>query len=449
MDLCTPAESGGHCAGTSGCGRDEYFRIAKGLRMRRYSAPRGTADILPSEQKYWRFVSEHAFELCRLYGYERLDTPIFEDADLFVRSIGQGTDIVEKETYTFEDKGGGLLTLRPEVTAPVCRAYLEHGMANLPQPVRLFCYSPCFRYERPQSGRYRQFHQFDIEAIGDGSPEIDAEVVKFAWDFINSLGLKDMVVMMNSIGDRNCRPQYVQQLKSYYAKHTDTLCADCQVRLERNPLRLLDCKDEDCRAVVDAAPRSVDYLCDACQAHWDRLLGYLHDLDVPFEVNPHLVRGLDYYTRTVFEIQPRGGGSQSTVLGGGRYDGLIEEMGGRPTPGIGFASGIERLVANVKAQGIAIPGDPQPVVVVHVGNEALGKALLLTQSLLREGIRTILAPGGKSLRAQMRYASSMKASHAIVLGEDEIRDGMATVKKMESGEQSRVPLDTLAALIKG
>jgi histidyl-tRNA synthetase len=392
---------------------------------------------------------ERAFELCRLYAYERLDTPVFEDADLFVRSIGQGTDIVEKETYTFEDKGGGLLTLRPEVTAPVCRAYLEHGMANLPQPVRLFSYSPCFRYERPQSGRYRQFHQFDIEAIGDGSPEIDAEVVKFAYDFINSLGLKDMVVLVNSIGDPNCRPHYIQELKAYYAKHIDTLCADCRVRMERNPLRLLDCKSPSCQAVVQAAPRSVDYLCDGCQAHWDRLLGYLRDLNVSFEINPHLVRGLDYYTRTVFEIQPRGGGSQSTVLGGGRYDGLIEQMGGRPTPGIGFASGIERLVANVKAQGIAIPGDTQPVVVVHIGHEALDKALLLSQSLLREGIRTILAPGGRSLRAQMRYASSMNASHTIVLGEDEMRDGTATVKKMESGDQRTVSLDALTALIKG
>jgi histidyl-tRNA synthetase len=415
---------------------------------RRYNAPRGTADIRPEDQKYWRYVSERAFKLCELWGYKRLDNPVFEDADLFVRSIGEGTDIVEKETYTFQDKGGGFLTLRPEGTAPVCRAYLEHGMFNLPQPVRLYYYAPCFRYERPQSGRYRQFQQFGIEALGDGSPEVDAEVVAFSWAFINTLGLKGFVIHINSIGDHNCRPGYIEKLKEYYGQHIASLCDDCKARLQRAPLRLLDCKRDSCRDFVGGAPRSVDSLCPECRQHWDKFLAYLEALAMPYEINPHLVRGLDYYTRTVFEILPQGGGAQSTVLGGGRYDGLIEELGGQPTPGTGFASGIERLVLNIKEQGIPVPDDPHPVVIAHMGDEALKQAMLLVQRLTQEGIATLVAPSTRSLRAQMRYASASDARYVVILGEDEMRKGTATVRDMSAGEQHEVPLAQLASHLK-
>ena len=417
--------------------------------MRRYSAPRGTTDILPQEQKYWRFVSERASDLCRRYGYKRLDTPTFEDADLFIRTVGESTDIVEKQMYTFQDRGGGLLALRPEGTAPICRAYLEHGMFNQPQPVRLFYHTSFYRYERPQAGRYRQFNQFGIEAIGDASPEVDAEIIAFARDFITSLGLRDFVVLINSIGDLNCRPPYIERLKEYYNERIDSLCPDCRVRLERNPLRLLDCKEDGCQAIVEEAPKSVDFLCDECQEHWDRLLSYLSQMDIAYEVDHHLVRGLDYYTRTVFEILPRGGGAQSTVLGGGRYDGLIEALGGRPTPAVGFASGIERLVLNVKEQSIAVPDDPRPVVVVHLGDQALRQAMTLVQTLLREGVATILAPSGRSLRAQMRYASSHDAPYVVILGDNELQKGVATLREMGSGEQREVPMEDLVPLLKG
>jgi len=417
--------------------------------MRHFDAPRGTADILPREQKYWRFVKECAFELSRRYGYERLDTPTFEDAELFVRSLGQGTDIVEKETYTFQDKGGGLLTLRPEGTAPVCRAYLEHGMFNQPQPVRLYYYTPCFRYERPQWGRYRQFHQFGIEAIGDASPEVDAEVIAFAWDFIASLGLRGFVILLNSIGDPKCRPRYIEKLRDYYREHMDSLCPDCRVRFERNPLRLLDCKKDACHAIAREAPHAVDFLCDECREHWERLLAYLSQMEVPYEADHHLVRGLDYYTRTVFEVQPPQGGAQSSVLAGGRYDGLIEELGGRPTPAVGFASGIERLVLNVKEQGVAVAGDPRPVVVAHLGEQALRRAMALVLALHREGLTALLAPGSRSLRAQMRYASSHDAPYVVILGEEELEKGVATLREMETGTQRQVSLQELVPLLRG
>jgi histidyl-tRNA synthetase len=377
--------------------------------MAQYRAPRGTTDILPQEQKYWRFVSERAFELCRLYGYQRLDTPVFEDAELFVRSIGQDTDIVAKETYTFEDRGGNSLTLRPENTASICR----------------------------------QFHQFGIEAVGDASPEVDAEIIAFGRDFIESLGLRDLVVLINSIGDPNCRPQYIEKLKDYYRDHIQSMCPDCRGRFEHNPLRLLDCKNNACQAIVQEAPKSLDYLCGECQEHWERLLSYLAQMDISYELDHHLVRGLDYYTRTVFEIQPRGGGAQSTVLGGGRYDGLIEQLGGRPTPGIGFASGIDRLVLNVKEQGVSVSDGPRPVVVVHLGEQALREAMVLTRSLLQKGMAAVLAPSGRSLRAQMRYASSQDASHVLILGDDEIGKGVVTARDMESGEQREVPIEKL------
>jgi histidyl-tRNA synthetase len=416
--------------------------------MPTYRRPRGTADVLPEEQRYWRHIEAIAAEQCRRYGYQRIDTPVFEDAGLFTRAVGAGTDIVEKETYTFQDRGGDSLTLRPEGTAPVCRAYLEHGMFNLPQPVRLYYFCSVFRYERPQAGRYREHHQFGIEALGEAGASIDAEVVQFAWEFAAALGLKGLTLLLNSIGDRSCRPGYVQRLKEYYASHLDEVCQDCRSRLERAPLRLLDCKQPGCRAVAGGAPRSLDHLCDACQAHWDELQGHLAHLGIPYEVDHRLVRGLDYYTRTVFEIQPPEERGQSTILGGGRYDGLIEELGGRPTPGIGFATGMERLALNLKRQEAPVAAPARPVVVAYVGAPALKEALRVSAQLRSAGLTAVLAPNTKSMKGQLRYASALEAPYVVILGEDELRKGVASVKEMSTGAQREVPLAELASALR-
>ncbi|MFC1937058.1 histidine--tRNA ligase, partial [Chloroflexota bacterium] len=269
-----------------------------------YRAPRGTTDILPEEQPYWRYIEQKAAQVCQLYGYERIDVPAFEDAEVFVRTAGEDSDIVEKEMYTFEDRGGNKLTLKPEGTAPVCRAYIEHGLHNQPQPVRLYYIVSIFRYERPQAGRYRQHYQFGCEAIGSDDPSIDAEVIEVAWRFFQALDLGNLTLQINSIGCKQCRPQYLAALKKYYHEYAQDLCSDCQARLERNPLRLLDCKQPACQRIADSAPKSADYLCPACQEHFDLLQKYVTLVDIPFALNHRLVRGLDYYTRTVFEIQP-------------------------------------------------------------------------------------------------------------------------------------------------
>ena len=338
-----------------------------------FQAPRGTSDLLPEEQHYWRYIESKAVALAGRYGFHRIDTPAFEDSNLFIRSVGEGTDIVEKEMYTFDDRGGDSITLRPEGTAPVCRAYLEHGMHNLSQPVRLFYFCPVFRYERPQAGRFRQHHQFGVEVLGDPDPSVDAEVIELAWQLTRDLGLREVNLFLNSIGDNKCRPAYIAELRDYYSGFKDRICADCRGRLDRNPLRLLDCKVETCRAIGDDAPQSAEHLCQECQDHWDRLRGYLAAMEIPYEVDHRLVRGLDYYSRTVFEIQPVDGGSQSTICGGGRYDGLIEQLGGRPTPGIGFATGMERLTLNLKNSGVKIPPSASPKYLVAKPMPGVGR----------------------------------------------------------------------------
>ena len=404
-----------------------------------FRAPRGTTDLLPEQQAYWRYIEGKAVGLCRKYGFARLDTPVFEDYGLFVRSVGEGTDIVEKEMYTFKDRGGDLITLRPEGTAPVCRAYLEHGMQNLPQPVRLYYFCPVFRYERPQSGRYREHHQFGAEVLGDGDPSVDAEVMDLAWKLTSSLGLQELSLLVNSIGDPECRPAYVRELKSYYTGHYSRLCNDCCSRLERNPLRLLDCKQEACRALGEDAPRSVDHLCADCQGHWDRLQRYLGLAHLPYRIDHRLVRGLDYYTRTVFEIQPAQEGAQSTILGGGRYDGLMEQLGGRPTPGIGFGTGMERMVLNLKRQEVEVPPEPAPrYVVVNAGEGTRDEALQTAFRIREEGAGATLSDGSKSLRGQLRQANALGARYVVIVGEDEVQGRQVTVRDMVEGGQETV-----------
>ena len=407
-----------------------------------FQAPRGTTDILPEEQKYRRYIEAKAVALARLYGFGRIDSPIFEDSGLFIRSVGEGTDIVEKEMYTFEDRGGDSITLRPEGTAPVCRAYLEHGMHNLPQPVRMYYFCPVFRYERPQAGRFRQHHQFGVEVIGDSDPSVDAEVIELAWQLMGSLGLRDINLFLNSVGDAECRPQYIDELKAYYSGHLNRLCNDCRNRLSRNPLRLLDCKVETCRALGEGAPKSVDHLCPGCQDHWDRLQEYLSAMDIPCQIDHRLVRGLDYYTRTVFEIQPVEAGPQSTICGGGRYDGLIEQLGGRPTPGIGFGSGIERLALNLKLHEVPVPDEPShKYLVANVGDGARRNALELAAKIRRAGVGAVLSSGARSLRGQMRQANALGITHVAILGEDEIQRGEVMVRDMNASTQETKALN--------
>jgi histidyl-tRNA synthetase len=414
-----------------------------------YRVPRGTSDILPEEQAYWRYIEQKVANVCQLYGYERIDAPTFEDSQLFARSVGEGTDIIEKEMYTFQDKGGNKITLRPEGTAPVCRAYLEHGMHNLPQPVKLYYMASIFRYERPQAGRYRQHYQFGYEAIGDDDPALDAEVIDMAWQFFLSLGLQNLSLQLNSIGCKQCRPQYLAQLKDYYVNYTHKLCPDCKTRLTRNPLRLLDCKKPSCQQIANSAPRSIDYLCPPCDEHFNQLKKYLALLELPLVINHCLVRGLDYYTRTVFEIQPEAEGAQSTVGGGGRYDDLIEELGGKPTPAIGFAAGIERIILNLKRQNISIPALPRPqVFIAYVGDEARGEAIKLASTLRRAGIRVIEAIGNKSLKAQLRQANTLGARHAVIIGEQEIKTGTVILRDMTTAQQKAVPISELEGLLK-
>jgi len=414
-----------------------------------HKAPRGTFDILPEEHAYWKYVEERAASLCHLYGYQPLSTPIFEDAEIFTKTVAGGTDIIDKEMYIFKDKSGQELALRAEGTAPVCRAYLEHGLFNLPQPVKLYYIGPAFRYERPQSGRYRQHHQFGFEALGEADPALDVEVIEMARHFFCSLGLSQFIIQLNSIGCTLCRPGYLEVLKQHYSAHTDHICPDCKVRLVKNPLRLLDCKKTPCQEVARNAPKITDYLCHECQLHFQSIQEYLGLLHIPFQSNPRLVRGLDYYTRTVFEVEPRENGGQSALGGGGRYDNLIEELGGKPTPAVGFAAGLERIILNLKKQKLDIPALPKPdVFIAYLEGEAKTEAIKLASKLRQAGIAVIMATGDKSLRGQMRQADSLNIACALIIGEQEIRKQNAMLRDMKSGEQKTIPLVEIAGFLK-
>ena len=411
-----------------------------------YKAPRGTQDVLPQDQAHWRFVEGKAGELCYLYGYKRIDTPVFEQTGLFHRSIGEGTDIVQKQMYTL---GDGDLALRPEGTAPVCRAYIERGMHNLPQPVRLYYVAPIFRYERPQAGRYRQHQQFGVEAIGDADPALDAEVIDMAWRFYASLGLKGLTLQLNNIGCRLCRPNYLQSLKHYYSGYSQVLCPDCRRRLRRNPLRLLDCKKASCQRIIKGAPQISGHLCHQCSSHFDALKEYLAHLQIPYQLDPYLVRGLDYYTRTVFEIQPEELGAQSALGGGGRYDDLIEQLGGRPAPAIGFATGLERTILNMRNQDIELPPiGGAKVYVAYLGEEAKKEAVKLAARLRQAGIGATLALGDKSLKSQLKQANSLGLPQTVIIGEEEMKKGRAVLRDMTKGEQVEVPLEEVVTRLK-
>jgi len=398
-----------------------------------YVAPRGTIDILPEDQPYWEFLRSKIGEVTALFDYQRIDVPIFEETSLYVRGVGEGTDIVDKEMYSFLDKGGRDITLRPEFTAGIVRAYLQHGMKTRPQPVKLYTMGPIFRYERVQAGRYRQHTQFDIECIGEQDPAVDLDVMSVAWELFTRVGFRGLSYQLNSTGCPRCRPSYLRVLVEYYRQHETEVCEDCRRRLERNPLRLLDCKVEGCQPIIEAAPRITDYLCEECAEHLATLRGYLDALERPYTMNHRLVRGLDYYTKTVFEVWAQGIGAQNAVCGGGRYDGLAEELGGAPTPGIGFGSGMERLVLLMKEQEIQVPPLPAPqVALVTIGQEAKARALQLLNDLRESGVRAVIGFGDKSLRAQLRGANRSQVAFAVILGEEEMAAGQVRIQDMRS-----------------
>ncbi len=409
-----------------------------------FTAPRGTIDILPEDQPYWDYLRDQIRQAAALFGYQRIDIPMFEDTALYVRGVGEGTDIVDKEMYSFVDKGNRELTLRPEFTAGIVRSYLQNGMKTWPQPVKLYTMGPIFRYERVQAGRYRQHTQFDIEVIGEMDPAVDLEVMSVAWHLFAQLGFGGLSYQLNSTGCPKCRPGYIAELVAYYRQREASICEDCQRRLTRNPLRLLDCKAESCQPVIAEAPRISHYLCPECQEHLSLLRSYLDALGRPYSINHRLVRGLDYYTKTVFEVWAQGIGAQNAICGGGRYDGLAEILGGDPTPGIGFGSGMERIVLLMKEQGIQVSGAPTPqVVVVSLGQAAKTRALQLLADCRQAGIAAIIGFGERSMRAQLRAANRSGARFALVLGEDELAAGQVVLQDLRTeGVREAVAQDT-------
>lgn len=412
--------------------------------MTKYKRITGMRDVLFDDQPYWRFILNKIQETVDLFGYRRIDIPVLEQAGLFIRGVGEGTDIVEKEMYLFDDRDGDQLALRPEFTAGIMRAYVENGLHTLPTPLRVWTTGPLFRHERPQAGRYRQHTQFDVEVIGEQDPAVDVEVINLAWHLFTNLGFFGLRLYINSTGCPNCKPAYIQKLVEYFSAHQNTLPPDDKMRLQKNPLRILDSKEAATQPLLKAVPRITDHLCDECSDHFDRLKIYLQALNRPFTVDYKIVRGLDYYTKTVFEIKADGLGSQDTICGGGRYDGLVQELGGRPTPGIGFGSGIERYVIALKHLGIEPPAEPLPrVTVSYLGQTAKQVAISLAETLRNSGIGVQFTPGDRSFKAQLKAANRLNAAFALILGDDEVQAGQATVRNLNDSSQTAVNLDDL------
>jgi histidyl-tRNA synthetase len=408
--------------------------------MPKFQNPSGTADILPEDWPYWEHVLKHAQEVAVLFGYRRIETPTFGDTALFQRSTGSGTDIVDKEMYTFKDRSGDDLSLRPEGTAPVMRAYFQHGMHRLPQPVKFYYVERIYRYDRPQRGRLREHHQFGCEAMGLEDAFLDVELISLLAEFYSRIGLRDLTLHVNSIGDGKCRPAFVEVLTAYLRAHVDRLAEKDRERVERNPLRVLDSKEAASQGVIEGAPHMLEYLCDECRAHWEKLLRGLRILGLDYEIDHRLVRGLDYYTRTVFEFLPAAAGAQAVVGAGGRYDDLSVAMGESLVPGVGFGSGIERLILNLQDQGLTLPQPPRACVyAAHAGEGTEDAALLLVNGLRRANMAADMAFGGRSLKAQLKAANSSGAEYVTLVGEDELRDGTVTVKRLADGTQESVP----------
>ncbi len=420
-------------------------------------APKGMHDILPADQLYWQFILKKAKTILEDYGFERIDTPIVESTSLFVRSVGESTDIVEKEMYSFKTKGGDELTLRPEGTASIARAYIEHGMHTWPHPVQLWYFGPFFRHENTQSGRFRQFYQVGVETLGDDNAATDAQLVFIAYKILESLGLKNLVVKVNSIGDSFCRPQYIKALKDYYRIRGKKLCAKCKIRLKTNILRVLDCSEESCKEVTKDAPHTVDHLDDECKAHFKNFLEFMDELKLPYLLDPRLVRGLDYYTRTVFEIWPeekadneQQSNLQLALCSGGRYDKLINSLGGPKTAAAGWGFGMERTIMILKEAGITPPtARVQPrIFIAQLGELAKRKSLPMFEEFRKAGIFTRSSLGRDSIKSQLRIANRLGIKYTLIVGQKEANDGSVILREMDSGVQETIPLGKIIDVMK-
>lgn len=407
-------------------------------------APKGTKDMLPQDAYKWHFVENKFREIAKFYGMREIRTPMFEHTDLFLRGVGDTTDIVQKEMYTFNDKGNRSITLKPEGTSPVVRAFIENRLFNEAQPTKLYYAIPCFRYENVQKGRLRQFHQFGTEVFGSKEPSMDAEVIAFAMEFLKSLGLKSLSLNINNLGCPNCRPKYNEALKKFLEENYYDLCGLCQSRFDKNPMRILDCKNKNCGEITKNAPIILDYMCEECDSHFAEVKKYLDILNIPYTVDPGIVRGLDYYTKTIFEIL----NDDFTVCGGGRYDRLIEQLGGPEMPAVGFGLGIERLLLTLKNEGIEIPSEGLYDLYVGArGEEGKLASFKLANTLRTRGIKTEINHMGRSLKAEMKYANKIGAKFTVVLGDDELQTGNAKLKRMSDGEQFEVNLNNIEEIV--
>ena len=413
------------------------------------NAPRGTKDILPDTVGDWNYVEGEIRELCRRFGYSEIRTPIFEHTELFQRGIGEGTDVVDKEMYTFTDRGERSITLRPENTASAVRAYLQNKLYAQSNLVKLFYIGSMFRYDRPQAGRMREFHQFGVEALGEANPAVDAEVILLAMNLLEGLGLKGLELSINSVGCPKCRSKYRTMLQDFFRDKLEDLCEDCRSRFERSPLRILDCKKDSDKPYMADAPKITDCLCEECAEHFAKLKELLTSAGISFTHDSRLVRGLDYYTKTAFEIKYPPLGAQSAVAGGGRYDGLIEEMGGNPTPAVGFATGLERLLLALESQNL-LPEKNRSVdaYVVALGETAQAEGFKLLNSLRQQGLSAAMDFAGRSMKAQMKQANNLGAKYSVILGEDEISEGVVMLRSMEDSSQAKVPMNQVAEKIK-
>mgnify|MGYP002678628916 FL=1 len=409
-------------------------------------AIKGTKDVLPSEVYKNQYIEATCLTVAENFGYKEMRTPVFEHTELFQRGVGDTTDVVQKEMYTFDDKGGRSITLRPEGTAGAARSFLENGLSNEALPQKICYLTSCYRYEKPQAGRLREFHQFGIECFGATSPLADAEMIALAKQIFDELGVKDLHLELNSIGCPTCRAEYHKALKEYFASRVDELCDTCRDRLDRNPMRILDCKSPVCSEIAKDAPVVLDYLCDECKEHFEKTKSYLDAMNIEYIVNPQIVRGLDYYTKTVFEFVADSIGAQGTVCGGGRYDGLIEELGGQHTPSLGFAMGLERLQLVMEAQGCEFPEPSRPdLFIVAMGDKATLKAVEIAKDMRDEGYSVVYDLNGRSLRAQMKYADKINAKYNVVIGDNEVNTKSAVLKDMATGEQSDISLETFVS----
>ncbi len=425
--------------------------MSRTAKIKSFQAPKGMHDILPAEQKYWEKFFKITQGLAAFYNFETIETPILESEALFEKGIGLNTDVIEHEIYTLKTKGGDSLALRPELTASAARAYIENGFANQPQPIKFFHYGPVFRHESAQAGRYRQFHQADFDIFGESDPVVDAQVIQVIYAILTDLGFKGLSVRINSIGDKNCRGKFRDELKLYYRNKIGQLCKNCKRRLKENPLRLLDCKEEGCVALKESAPNSIDYLDKDCRDHFKSVLEFLDELGVPYNLDPYLVRGLDYYTRTVFEIVPENAsGSQIALAAGGRYDYLVANIGGRPTPAMGGSVGIERAINEMRRQDIKVnAAKPKArIFIVQLGDLAKKKSLGLFEKFRKDGIYVAESFGRDSIKAQLRVADRLGADIALIIGQKEALDGTVIIREMQSGIQETAPMEKIIDEIK-